>query len=55
MFDGRISIIRIYSKALSPQEIYQIYKYMRLNYLHWWQRLFFWLKMTWYILLRGDE
>ncbi len=54
MFDGYMGEVKVYSKVLSPQEIYQIYRYTRIDYLAWWRRLFFWLGETW-LVIRGTN
>ena len=50
-FRGTISDVRIYNRVLSPQEIVQSYFSYCLLYMRWYERLWFWVKMTWWVLL----
>ena len=50
---GRIHDFRIYNYALTNDEIAKIYYYERLNYWHWYLRLWFWFKETINAFSRG--
>jgi len=50
---GRIYDFRIYNYALTNDEIAKIYYYERLNYWHWYLRLWFWFKETINAFSRG--
>ena len=55
MFDGKIYNIRVYDHVLTSQEIYRNYFYTRVDYLTWYQRLWFWFCETWKLLLGKKE
>ena len=45
-FDGKITDIRIYPYALSPDQIQTIYRTERLIYMKWYERLVYRCKVT---------
>jgi len=51
-FTGKISHVRVFPYVLSPREINQLYLEERLLSINWFQRLMFWVRITW-LLLRG--
>lgn len=51
MFDGLIAGLRIYHRALGPMEVYKLYCQERFLYMTWYQRLWYWVKVTWMILI----
>ena len=50
----KIQGIRFYPYALTPEQRKEHYEATRLLYMKWWERLIFWAKVTWRILI-GKE
>lgn len=51
MFDGKIYHAKVYTRVLSPAEIYRLYQEERFLFLPWWQRLWHWARQTWLLLI----
>ena len=52
-FKGGKSRIRVYPYALSRLERYGLYKYEQLLFMRWYERLWYWFKVTIKLILRG--
>lgn len=53
-FNGVVSSVKVFNKALTARQIKAEYEATRLNYMKWWERLYYWLRVTIYILI-GKE
>ena len=42
---------RIYNRVLTPEELIHIYHYERVDFLTWWQKLIYYAKETWLLLV----